>query len=305
MDTQLEIFLSHRRRLEALAYRMLGMRGAAEDVVQDAWLRWQAEDRADVDNPGGFLTRTVTRLCLDVLKSAHSRRETYIGPWLPEPLLDDDSMLHPGPDITAELASEVSFAFLLALERLTPLERAVFLLHDVFDLSYPEIARSLERTEAACRQLASRARVQIRERQPRFRAPAARERQLVASFLDALQRGNPDDLLRLLAEDAVFVSDGGGRAIAATRPLVGRTRIVKLLLGLRRRYGRAGPREFRPVRVNGLDGFLVIEAAGRVTQASAIETDEHGRIGALYAIRNPDKLSALEATIRARPASSR
>jgi RNA polymerase sigma-70 factor, ECF subfamily len=183
-------FESHRRHLRALAYRMLGTRAEAEDAVQDAWLRWQSADREQVDNPRAFLSRTVTRLCLDRLKSAQAQREVYIGAWLPEPVVDDDTPFQPGPEAAHELAQDLSIAFMLTLERLSPLERAAFLLHDVFDMDFAEVASALGRSEAACRQLAARARTNVHANRPAFKVSPDEGTRLATAFANAIRDGD-------------------------------------------------------------------------------------------------------------------
>jgi RNA polymerase sigma-70 factor (ECF subfamily) len=287
-DAAARDFEPHRRHLTGLAYRMLGSVAEAEDVVQDAWLRWHdAAERGAVRDPGAFLRRVVARLCLDRLKSARARRETYIGPWLPEPVLDAEALRGPG---TGEWAEDLSFALMLALERLSPLERAAFLLHDVFDLDFAEVAAALGRSEAACRQLAARARAHLREARPRFAVPAEEGERLAAAFLAAGRSGDPAGLARLLAEDAVLHTDGGGRKAAALNPIRGCGRILRFYAGLARK-GRIPQAVVRPARINGLPGYVLLEADGTL-QTVAIEAED-GAIAAIYVVRNPDKLGHL------------
>ena len=281
-------FESHRRRLLALAYRMLGSRADAEDTVQDAWLRWSDVGCDEVDNPTAFLSRTVTRLCLDRLKSAQTKREVYVGTWLPEPLVDDDALFQPDPLTMHELACDLSFAFLLTLERLSPLERAAFLLHDVFDMGYSEIAEALERSEAACRQLAARARRNVKR--PHAAPPVPREsgERLAAAFVKAARDGDVAALAKVLADDAVFLSDGGGRMAAVPYPISGRDAVAKVIIGF---ATKPVPEALhvRPARINGLAG-LVVSANGHLIQTLAFETDGDGLIKTVYVTRNPDKL---------------
>ena len=219
-------FEPHRRRLLGLAYRMLGSLAEAEDAVQDAYLRWHAVDRDQVTDPRAFLTTATTRICLDVLRSARARREEYVGPWLPEPVVDTKAL---APDAQTELAEDLSIALLLALDRLSPLERAAFLLHDVFDCSFSEVARALDRSEAACRQLASRARTHVREARPRDESVArdraddatTRHEELLLAFVDAARSGDLDALMSMLAKDARLVADGGGKVQAALNVIDG------------------------------------------------------------------------------------
>lgn len=286
MTTAIAIFEAERRRLARLAYRMLGSVAEAEDVVQDAWLRWdRAGERAQ--NPQAWLMQTVTRLCLDRLKSARARRETYVGPWLPEPLIEEL------PADPLEKAEDVSVAFLLALERLSPLERAVFLLHDVFDQDYGQIASQLGKAEPAVRQLASRARGHLQDARPRFTVPNDQAMRLAAAFLDAAARNDPEVLSSLLAQDAVLISDGGGKRPAALRPMVGRDDVMLLLKGIAARKGFDNPRAMRPVLINGAPG-VVMEVSDGV-QTMAFEPGEDGLIAAIYIMRNPDKLGHVKA----------
>ncbi|HYD80901.1 MAG TPA: RNA polymerase sigma factor SigJ [Paucimonas sp.] len=282
-------FEAHRRYLRSLAYRMLGSRTDAEDAVQDAWLRWRAADRGAVENPRAYLSRTVTRLCLDRLKSAQAQREVYVGAWLPEPVVDDESEFQPGPEAMHELASDLSFAFMLTLERLSPLERAAFLLHDVFDMDFGEIAQALGRSESACRQLAARARNNVHANRPAFKVAPDQVQRLAEAFANAIRLGDVAALAAVLAQDATFTSDGGGRVAAVPLPVIGRDKVAKLIIGFARQYD---PREcrVRRARMNGLEGFVLSTADGVPIQTLAIEPDARGKIQAIYVVRNPEKL---------------
>lgn len=283
MDAALtDAFEANRTRLKRLAYRMLGSVSEAEDAVQDAWLRWQRAGEG-VTDPAAWLVRATTRLCIDRLRAAKVEREAYRGPWLPEPLIE------PFTDDPVEKAEEVSIAFLLALERLSPLERAVFLLHDVFDEDYAEIAATLERSEAAVRQLASRAREHVRDAKPRFAVDQAKAMKLAQAFMAAAANADFKALAGLLAEDAVMVTDGGGKRRAALRVLVGRDDIIGLLEGIQWRHGFPFGDQFEAVRVNGYPGLLLRLWDGPET--IAFQPDEDGRIAAIYAMRNPEKLT--------------
>lgn len=280
-------FEPHRRFLVGLAYRMLGSVAEAEDVVQDAFLRWsaaRAEPGAEIRSPRAYLARVVTRLCLDRLKSARAQREQYVGTWLPEPIVEDADPAH-----AHALAEDLSIALLVAMEALSPLERAAFLLHDVFDMDFAEIAGVLERSEPAVRQLATRAREHVREGTPRFQPSPAADR-IRDAFHGAIARGDVEGLAKLLAEDAVFYSDGGGKRRAALNPIFGRDRILRFLLGLASKGLAPAPEMLRPATINGLPGFLVVRPEGVETLALAITGDE---ITAIYAVRNPDKLRHL------------
>jgi RNA polymerase sigma-70 factor (ECF subfamily) len=283
MDATLtDAFEANRPRLKRLAYRMLGSVSEAEDAVQDAWLRWQRAG-AGVTDPAAWLVRATTRLCIDRLRAAKVEREAYKGPWLPEPLIERLT------DDPVERAEDVSVAFLLALERLSPLERAVFLLHDVFETDYAEVANTLERSEAAVRQLASRAREHVRDARPRFTVDQDHALKLAAAFAAAAHNADVSALSELLAEDAVMVTDGGGKRKAALRVLVGRDDIIRLLEGLRWRHGLPLYENFEAVRINGLPGLILRMFDGPETLA--FEPGPDGRIAAIYAMRNPDKLA--------------
>lgn len=288
-------FEPYRRRLLGLAYRMLGSMADAEDAVQDTYLRWHATDRNKVSDPKAFLMTTTTRICLDMLTSARARREEYVGPWLPEPVVDTAAL---APDSRTELAEDLSIALLLTLDRLSPLERAAFLLHDVFDYSFTEVALTLERSEAACRQLAARARSHIREVRPRgATAPLqrpdkidARHEQLMSAFVTATRSGDLAALTQLLASDVRVVSDGGGKVAAALNVLEGADRAARFLIGGTRK-GMRDDYTLRFAPINGLPGIVVDGPDGPV-QTAAFEI-EGETIRALYVVRNPDKLRHL------------
>jgi RNA polymerase sigma-70 factor (ECF subfamily) len=284
-------FEPHRRRLLGLAYRMLGSMAEAEDAVQDAYLRWHAADRGMVSDARAFLTTTTTRICLDMLKSARARREAYIGPWLPEPVLDTAAL---APDTQTELAEDLSIALLLALDRLSALERAAFLLHDVFDCSFTEVASALDRSEAACRQLASRARAHVREARPQGtstvhdRQEPSNHQQLVSAFVNAARSGDLETLMGLLAADARVVTDGGGKMPAALNVIEGADRTARFVVGAVRK-GLPEGSIIRIAAINGLPGLIAYAPDGSVqTVAMDIVQD---RIRAIYAVSNPEKLS--------------
>jgi RNA polymerase sigma-70 factor, ECF subfamily len=281
-------FEAHRRYLTGLAYRMLGSLAEAEDAVQEAYLRWHAAARDGVENPRAFLAKIVTRLCLDQLKSARHRRETYVGPWLPEPLLDDRAL---AAETASDYAHDLSVALLLILERLSPLERAAFLLHDVFDMEFAAIAETLGRSEAACRQLAARARDHVQAARPRFAPSPDEGERLAAAFRVAAQTGDAAALAQLLAEDAVLYSDGGGKRPAALNPILGSNNIARLVLGLAHKTPEREAWRYQPARINGLPGFIITEPDGAV-QTTAFEIVGE-RIVAIYVVRNPDKLRHL------------
>ena len=278
-------FEPHRRRLKALAYRMLGSVAEAEDAVQEAYLRWHAADRGAVADPSAFLTRVVSRLCLDQLRSARVRREQYVGPWLPEPVLDAAAL---SAETASEYAEDLTVALMLALERLSPLERAAFLLHDVFEMDFPELAETLGRNQAACRQLAARARSHIRETRPRFAVSADDGVRMAEAFLDAARTGDAAGLARLLAADAVMHTDGGGKRLAALNPIFGADKIIRFLVALAGKFEAAKTFTYQPAWINGLPGYLLIWPDGEI-QTVALEIAE-GAIIAIYSVRNPDKL---------------
>jgi RNA polymerase sigma-70 factor, ECF subfamily len=272
----------HRGRLLGLAYRMLGSRSDAEDVVQDAYLRFAGAQ--DVHNPEAFLVTVVTRLCLDRLKSARAQREIYIGPWLPEPVFDAEGL---SPEATTELADDLSFALLLALDRLSPLERAAFLLHDVFDIQFSEVARMIDRTEAACRQLAARARRAVRDARPAPSATPDGHARLLSAFSEAVASGDVSRLAGLLRADAIAMTDGGGRKSAALNPIRGADKVARFFIAI---AGKNSNREIRiePTTINGTVGALLyMDGEIDFSLSMAIDGD---RIAAIYIVRNPDKL---------------
>jgi RNA polymerase sigma-70 factor, ECF subfamily len=263
-----------RPRLIRVAYRMLGSVHDAEDIVQEAFIRWMNTERSDVREPEAFLRRTVTRLCLDQLKSARHQRETYIGPWLPDPIVEEEAI------------EDVTLPLMLALERLSPLERAVFLLHDVFAVEFEEIALTIQRDPAACRQLATRARDHVRQARPRFKMEKQRGLDLAEAFFKASRSGDMSVLGEMLAADVSVHADGGGKRSAATRPVLGFDAVMKLFARLATLF-----QEGKLVRtgfINGLPGFVTLEADGEL-QTTALEIED-GKIAAIYVVRNPDKL---------------
>jgi RNA polymerase sigma-70 factor (ECF subfamily) len=281
-------FERHRRRLFGLAYRMLGSPADAEDAVQEAYLRWHAADRAAIESPEAWLVAVTTRLCLDRLRRAATERASYPGPWLPEPIVagDDGDASH-----GATLASDLSTAFLVLLERLAPEERAAFLLREVFDTDYAEIAHVLGRSEPASRQVVHRARARVREGRPRFAAAAGARRELLERFRDALARGDEAALLDVLAPDARLVADGGGKVSAAPRPVEGAPRIAKFLLGLEK--SARGHVSHVLETINGECGLVSLED-GHVFCTTSADVDA-GRIRALYRVLNPEKLARFRA----------
>ncbi|WP_129781045.1 RNA polymerase sigma-70 factor [Peristeroidobacter soli] len=278
-------FAAERARLLGIAYRMLGSRADAEDVLQDAWLRWNESGNADVRSTQAWLTTIVTRLSIDRLRSAKAQREVYIGPWLPEPLADIDPVT---PESTAELASELSLAFLNLLERLGPDERAAFVLHDAFDCDYDDIAEVLGKSPAACRQLVHRARERVIAERRRFEVDEQTRRRMLERFIEVANAGDLPAIKALFATDARLVTDGGGKAVAVRRILHGAERIAQLFKMIFRR--NASGVERRIVRVNGELG-LATSFRGRLHSVTTIDTDGR-RIYAYYSVANPDKLGA-------------
>jgi len=291
-DGGTDIFESQRPRLLRLAYRMLGSMSEAEDIVQDAWLRWQRQDRSNIQSPPAFLSRIVTRLCLDAVSSARARRETYFGTWLPEPMVDTPDE----PD-----RDDLTLTLMMALERLSPLERAAFLLHDVFGVALDEVAATLGREAPAVRQLAVRARKHVQDARPRFPVADDDGARIASAFFDASRSGDIDTLGRLLAKDVVLQSDGGGKVIAFRNPIMGLARVLRLYRGLRRKLGVQPAEPFLPLRIDGLPGYASRDR-GDVLQTTALEI-ENGLITRIYITRNPDKLGRIAQRMSAAQAS--
>lgn len=287
----MESFEDHRQHCLAIAYRMLGEMAAAEDVVQDAWLRWQRADGEAIRDLRAWLSTVTTRLALDALRSARARREMYVGPWLPEPILPDDVRVlsAEAPDRKAELASDLSLALLHVLERLSPEERAAFILHDAFDCDYPEIASTLGKSEVACRKLVSRARERVRTGRPRFAVSDDQHRDLLMRFTRAIASRDTAQLAALLAPDAIAYTDGGGRVAAALLPIYGADKITRFVLGLARKFHDRLGLTTVPTNINGRPGIAITSKDG-IYMAITLETDGE-RITAIYGIRNPDKLA--------------
>jgi RNA polymerase sigma-70 factor (ECF subfamily) len=278
-----KLFDDERSYLFAIAYRMLGSAVDADDMVQEAWLRWERADRDQVDNPKAYLARTVTRLCLDKLRELKRRREEYVGPWLPEPLMES------APPDGGELAESLNLAFLTLLERLTPVERAVFLLRQVFAYDYAEIAEIVGKSEANCRQQFSRAQKHIAGDRPRYETSPEAQQRMIESFMQAANSGDVKQLESVLREDVEFWSDGGGKAIAAYNVLRGREIVTKFILGIASNKPDDLEVEFAPV--NGQVGLLLKEG-GRLTTVFVFQI-LNGQAHRIHAIRNPDKLGRL------------
>jgi len=285
---------AHRGRLMGLAYRMLGSMADAEDVLQDAYLRYAGADRADIRSEEAFLVTMVTRLSLDRLKSARAKREIYVGPWLPEPAPEADAL---SPQTALELADDLSFALLLTLERLSGPERAAFLLHDVFDTPFADISAALGKSEAACRQLAARARKAVRRERTGHSSSPDQHQELLQRFIEAAASGDADRLQSLLTDDAVAYSDGGGVRIAALKPVIGADKVARFFIGVvRKGVARNDRVEAVPTELNGLPGLLIY-ANGELDNAMGIDVQD-GKIAAIYSVRNPEKLGALPSHVR-------
>ena len=275
------VFNALRPRLTRIAYRMLGSVADAEDIMQEAFIRWQATDRETVRVPEAFLSRVVTRLCLDQLKSARVRRETYVGPWLPEPLVETED----------DEADDVTLPLMMALERLSPLERAAFLLHDVFNVPFVEVAETIGRDEASCRQLAKRARDHLREARPRYSLPKEHGFEIAQAFFIASRNGDMEALRSLLTDDIALYADGGGKRPAAPAPILGIDPAMAAFARIAKVFANTPPPRPHFCMINGLPGFVTAEFDG-VLQTTAIEIRE-GKIAAIYVMRNPDKLRHL------------
>jgi len=273
-------FEAIRGRLFGLAYRMLGSRSDAEDIVQEAYVRWHEADHERIESADAWLVTATSRLAIDRLRRLKTERDAYVGPWLPEPIVT-------APDRRLDLADDLSMAFLTLLERLAPEERAAFLLHDVFDVGYPEIASVLERTESACRQVVHRARERVRGDRKRFEVTEAAKSTLLHKFTAAMEARDEQALLELFAPDATWTADGGGKTAASPRPIHGADRLARLVIGLREKFWAAN-RTVEIATVNGEPG-LILRDGDRLIATMSILTDGE-RIFEVYAVVNPDKL---------------
>lgn len=277
-------FVDLQPRLFAVAYRMLGSVSDAEDIVQDAYLRWRRVDSKQVRDTTGYLIRIVTRLCLDHLRVVQLERKDYPGEWLPEPLITEDA--------TDRLDRDVSVAFLMALERLSPLERAAYLLHDVFEHSYDDLSKTLNRSQTSCRQLVSRARKHVALLKPREKIETDQGEALTKAFFHAAKSGDTQELTRLLARDVQLHSDGGGKIIATLNPIDGRDKVLRFFAGLARKRRTPETLTWSFCWLNGLPAILNREVGGSM-QATSLKI-EKGRITAIYMVRNPDKTQHLQ-----------
>lgn len=281
------IFVSLRPRLMALAYRMLGSVADSEDIVQEAWLRF-AKAKDEVEYPKAYFTKIVMRLCLDQLKSARKKREQYIGTWLPEPVDARQEI----STLAVENGIDISYAIMLTLEQLSPFERAAYLLHDLFDLSFDEIAITLERSPSACRKLASRARGQLAKREKRFAPTEATFEKLITAFLTASQTGDLSDLQAQLADDVKYYADGGGKITAALNIVSGAQAVAKMLIGFAKKEKFDAATSLRLAIING-QAALMLTNADSSLQPICIDVNEDGAIADIYTVRNPDKLKLL------------
>ena len=284
MTDALDYFQARRRRLFSIAYRMLGVRADAEDVLQDVYLRWQGADMAQLDSPEAWLVTVTTRLSIDRLRAAKAERAAYVGTWLPEPMVEED--MAASPEQAAERADDVAYALLVMLERLAPEERAAFLLRQVFDHDYADVARILGKSEAACRQLVHRARERVRHERRRYAVTPQTHRAQLEKFILAAQSGDYHRIMALLSDDVQNAGDGGGKMPATFHPLVGAARVARLYYAIARRNGDR--LSYRIARINGEPGLLRY-LDGRLEAALSFVMDGDG-IAAIYTVRNPDKL---------------
>lgn len=285
-EKKVEIFEQNRKRLFGIAYRMLGTHSDAEDVLQEAYIRWHKTDENEVQTPEAWLVTVATRLSIDRLRKVSNERETYIGPWLPEPLITSDL---PTPEEELELASNLSMAFMFLLERLSPIERAAFLLRDIFDCDYQEIARIVGKSETASRQMIHRARERVRTDKPRFQSDDKKHRELIRKFTAAAAAGDEETLLSLFADDVAMVADGGGKVKTARKIIYGKAKLARTLAALGTKYGEFFRDAF--TSINGEPGVLSF-LSGKVFSASTFEIKD-GKIAAIYRVTNPDKLQTL------------
>ena len=286
--TPAERFQAVRGRLYGLAYRMVGSRADAEDLVQEAYLRWHEADHDRIESAEAWLVTTTSRLALDRLRRLKTERDAYTGPWLPEPIIGSSSSPAPAPDAHLDLADDLSMAFLTLLERLAPEERAAFLLHEVFEVDYRAIASVIGRSEAACRQVVHRARERVRGERKRFETTEAAKTALLQRFLVAVEARDEQALLSLFAPDASWTADSGGKTPAAARPILGADRIARLVIGLREKFWQAD-RRFEITVVNGETALCLLDGQRLVATMSIATDGQH--IQAVYTVLNPDKLS--------------
>jgi RNA polymerase sigma-70 factor (ECF subfamily) len=287
-EQKIEIFKRHRARLFGIAYRMLGTHAEAEDILQETYIKWHQANDEKIETPEAWLVTVTTRLSIDRLRKASTERETYVGPWLPEPLIVSDA---PSPEDQLEFASNLSIAFMVLLERLSPIERAAFLLHDIFDCAYADVARIVGKTETASRQLIHRARERVRSDKPRFEASEKERENLIKKFSAATKIGDEKTLLALFSDEIVSISDGGGKVTAARKIIRDKQKLAHALSMFGTKYGAFFEQILYPV--NGEVGLLTF-VAGKIYAATTFEFDEGGKISAVYRVMNPEKLKAFE-----------
>jgi RNA polymerase sigma-70 factor (ECF subfamily) len=286
-EKKVEIFKRHRARLFGIAYRMLGTHAESEDILQEAYIKWHQADAERIETPEAWLVTVVTRLSIDRLRKASTERETYIGPWLPEPLIVSDA---PSPEDEVELASNLSMAFMVLLERLSPVERAAFLLHDIFDCAYADVARIVGKTETASRQIIHRARERVRTDKPRFEADEKERAKLIKKFSAAAYAGDEKTLLALFSDEVSMTSDGGGKVMAARKIIHGKNKLAHALAMFGTKAGAVLKNV--PYNINGELGILTFYE-GKIFSATTFDVED-GKISALYRVMNPDKLKAFE-----------
>lgn len=286
-EQKIEVFKKHRARLFGIAYRMLGTHAEAEDIVQESYIKWHEANENEIENAEAWLVTIATRLSIDRLRKASRERETYIGPWLPEPIIASDAL---SPQEELELASNLSMAFMVLLERLSPVERAAFLLHDIFDCAYADVARIVGKTETASRQLIHRARERVRTDKPRFEADENEREKLIKKFSDASKTGDEKALLALFADDVSMTSDGGGKVTAARKIVRGKAKLAHALAMFGEKYGESFTH--RLATINGELGLLTF-IDGKIYGATVFEFSENGKISAMYRVMNPDKLNKI------------
>ncbi len=284
-EKRVETFKRHRGRLFGIAYRMLGTNADAEDILQEAYIRWHQTDAEEIKTPEAWLVTVVTRLSIDRLRRASNERETYIGPWLPEPLITSNT---PSPEEEMELASNLSLAFMVLLERLSPVERAVFLLHDIFDCGYADIAKIIGKTETASRQIIHRARERVRRDKPRFETDENQRESLIKKFSAAANAGDEKMLLSLFSDEITLTSDGGGKVSTARKIVHGKNRLARMFSMIGANYDESFKNILYPI--NGEIGWLTTRE-GKVFAATTFEFAD-GKISAIYSVMNPDKLTA-------------
>lgn len=286
-DQKVEIFKKNQARLFGIAYRMLGTRDESEDILQETYIKWHEADEGEIENAEAWLVTIATRLSIDRLRKASRTRETYIGPWLPEPLAPASGALSPEEEL--EFASDLSLAFLFLLERLSPVERAAFLLHDIFDCAYADVARIVGKTETASRQMIHRARERVRSDKPRFEASEKEREKLIKKFSAATKTGDETALLALFSDEIVSISDGGGKVTASRKIITDKTKLTRALAMFGKKYGEYFEQVLYPI--NGEIGLLTF-ARGKIFSATTFEFTESGKVKGIYRMMNPDKLQA-------------